>query len=105
MESQEDINFTLDQAGKTLTFTGFTIKGIPGQLTFNVQSFDSPYDVEKQEFDFQISGTDFYSHTIDGQSFTYTLGTKKYTFKVVSYVDDLVGWVNLKVKLTGKANV
>jgi len=107
METQEDIATMLDAVGESLVFTGVTIKGIPKQEVYNVQNFDSPYDVEKQDFTFQISATSFYANSLDGTSFTYThpLNPKKFTFKIISFIDDLTGWVELKVKLTGKANV
>lgn len=100
LESDEDITFALSFAGEDLNFSGVIVQGIPGQATYNIPSFDSPYDIEKQEFSFQLPSKDFFALAIKKDSlFTYTLGLKIYTFKVLSYLDDLIGWTELKVEL------
>lgn len=100
IETAEDIQTTLDIAGEDLVFELGTIKGIPGTLVYNVPSFDSPYDIEKQDFSFQISSNDFFAYVITKSTpFTYLLNNKVYNFEVTSYTDDLVGWIELRCNL------
>jgi len=100
LETQEQIDLTLSLCGEDLEFNNGTIKGIPGELVLNVQSFDSPYDVNRQEINFQVSNNDFFSLGItSGDVFLYTLLGKTYKFQIVMFTDDLTGWIELYVKL------
>ena len=102
LESEELIQTTLDLSGEDIDFCGVTIKGIPGSLVYNVQSFDSVYDIVKQDFDFQVSKRDFIVNAFNaGSLFNYSLGSKIYSFKVVKTIDDLTGWLHLFVNLEG----
>jgi hypothetical protein len=111
VESPEQILFVLDTCGEDieLDLAGVTIKAIPGHLVYNIQNFDSVYDLEKQDLNFQISSTDFYTNEIDkGEKFTYIVPnytSKQYTFEIVSFIEDFIGWVELKVKLIGVEDV
>lgn len=104
IETQEQIDFALSLAGELLEFEKGDILAIPGTIVYNISSFDSPYDIEKQDFDFQTSLKLFHEVEIGkNDTFVYTLLDKVYAFEVTSYVDDLVGWVNLRCKLVGVA--
>ena len=101
LETQEQIDVTLSHCGEPLEFSGGTILGIPGHLVYNIPSFDSPYDIEKQDFTFQVSKKDFTEVEITKNStFIYTLQDIEYTFTVLIYVDDIIGWVELSCSLT-----
>lgn len=119
VESEETITYVLDTMGELLTFPNcttelvegvetevcnpFTIRGIPGTLVYNVQNFESPYDIEKQDVTFQISKTDCYANSLArGMEFNYTLSETTYTFEVVDLIDDLIGWVEVKAILTNR---
>lgn len=100
LESQELIETTLDAAGEELNFSGNVIKGIPGSLVYNIQNFDSVYDIDKQDFDFQVSNKQFTNLGLKpGDSFVYNLSNKNYTFEIKSYIDDLTGWFQLTTNL------
>lgn len=100
IESEELIQQTLALAGEDIEFSFGTIKGIIGQDIINVQGFNSPYDIEKQDVSVQISYLDFFENVIvEKDTFTYMLGETQYKFEVISYSSDLTGWVELKVKL------
>jgi len=101
IETQEDIQFTLEMAGETITFNTFSLQAIPGDLVYNVQSYDSPYDLEKQDIDFRISYQDCLDNLVDSKDqFNYTLPntTRTVRYEVMAYTVDTTGWVNLKVK-------
>jgi hypothetical protein len=101
-EEETDIQLVLDACGETLTFPTFTLKGIPGQNVYNITSLDSPYDVERQEVIFQLSYNDFKTRSLaKGTTFTYAVSTTIYSFIIVSYIYDLMGWIELKVDITG----
>lgn len=98
-ETEAQIQETLAIAGEDIEFSFGVIKGIPGQDVINVQGFNSPYDIEKQDISFQISYLDFYENVIvEKDTFIYMLGEIQYNFEVTSYSSDLLGWVELKVK-------
>lgn len=106
IESPEQIQTTLSQAGETLTFSFGAILGIPGALIYNVSSYESPYDVEKQDINFQIATNDFLANAItSGDTFTYLSGITTYTLEVITHSDDLIGWVNLRCNLIGVSDV
>lgn len=99
-ETEKQIQELLNVVGEDLEFSFGTIKGIPGHLVYNVQNFDSPYDIEKQDVNFQISYNDFYENVIIvGDTLSYLVSDTQYTFEVTSYVADLTGWVDIRVKL------
>ena len=100
LESEELIQTTLALAGENLNFSETIIKGIPGHIVYNVQSFDSPYDIDKQDFEFQVSNKDFDSNFFNvGHIFTYLLGARCYSFKITKTINDLTGWLSLSVNL------
>jgi len=101
-ETQEQIDTMLNTAGESLNFSGGIIKGIPSQQVYNIQSLSSPYDITKQEVSFVISQKDFVAQGIvEGTEFTYVLLTKTYTFKVISFLPDFLGWIDLNVYIKG----
>lgn len=100
LESEEQINKTLELAGGPIEFPGGEIRAVPGSLVYNIPSFDSPADIEKQEFDFQVSFKDFTALGVQkDDEFTYSLLDADYLFKVDSFLNDLVGWMQLKCSL------
>jgi len=99
-ETKEQIALTLEHAGEALQFPAGVIQGIPGHLVYNVQDFSSIYDLNKQDFDFQVSNEEFTA--IGGSvrnSFLYTLLNKSYRFEIDTIVDDLTGWMQLTTNL------
>ena len=102
LESEELIQTTLDTAGEAISFSGIGIRGIPGHLVYNIQNFDSIYDIDKQDFDFQVSKADFQTNALQVDNlFTYELGSSIYTFRIIKITDDLTGWFQLSVNLEG----
>ncbi len=100
LESEELIQVTLSNCGEVLTFNSNTILGIPGSLVYNVQGFDSVYDIDKQDFDFQVSKKDFLDKGLQiDYIFTYILDVTSYSFRITKIVDDLTGWFHLSVNL------
>lgn len=100
IESPEQIQQALLISGEVLTFSFGEILGIPGHLVYNIQSFDSPYDIYKQDYSFQIAYTDFIDNGIDvNDTFNYTLYTTTFNFEILYYVQDIIGWVELRVSL------
>lgn len=100
LESEEQINKALELAGEPVEFPGGDTRAIPGSLVYNIPSFDSPADIEKQEFDFQMSFKDFTDLDVQkDDEFTYSLLEVDYLFKVDSFLNDLVGWMQLKCSL------
>lgn len=106
LESEEQIQKTLELAGEPLEFSGCTIKGIPGHLVYNIQNFDSIYDIDKQDIDFQVSKNDFKTNTLSiKDKCDYTQGKDKYCYTIIKIIDDLTGWLQLSVSLEGVTNV
>lgn len=96
LESEEQIQVTLSLCGEDIEFNAGVLKGIPGTLVYNIPSFDSPYDLDKQDFTFQVSRKDFKElELIPNDTFVYTLQDDAFNFEVTSYVDDLTGWLEL----------
>lgn len=102
LETEQQIQYSLIVAGEPITFNKGVIRGIPGQLVYNVPSFDSPYDIDKQDFTFQVSKKDFSSiGGVPEDLFTYNLLGENYSFKVLSYTNDLTGWLTLTCSFQG----
>ena len=100
-ESQEDIDNILEVTGEDLTFTLGVIKGVPMQQVYNLENLSSPYDIEKQEISFWVSEKGFsLVNIIEGIEFSYSVLTTTYTFKVISFVRDFLGFVQLKVYIS-----
>jgi len=100
LETQEQIDLTLSLAGEPMEFDNGILKGIPGELIYNVQGFDSPYDIDKQDFNFRVSNQSFFDLGIKaGDNFLYSLVGKLYKFQLISFSDDLTGWLNLRAKI------
>jgi hypothetical protein len=72
LETPAQITTTLRMAGEDIVFASktlpivppaldpvvipsYTIKAIPGDTVYNIQNYDSPFDVEKQDFIFRTS--------------------------------------------------
>ena len=106
LESEEQIQTALGLAGEELQFSGCTIRGIVGHLVYNIQNFDSPYDIDKQDIDFQVSKKDFQTNTLSIKDrCDYILGSSKYCFTITKILDDLTGWFQLSVTLDGVTDV
>ena len=90
LESEEQIQTTLALAGEELQFSGCTIRGIPGHLVYNIQNFDSIYDIDKQDIDFQVSKAEFKENTLSIKDrCDYVQGADKYCFNIIKILDDL----------------
>jgi hypothetical protein len=106
LESKEQLDTCVTLAGEWLYFPRFKIRAIPGHLVYNVQSFDSVYDMEKQDFDFQILHTDFLCNEIaENDEFVYKLNGREYTFKILACIEDLINWVQLKTSFVSSDKV
>ena len=106
LEPQNLIQTTLNLAGEKIQFSGCTIKGIPGHLVYNIQNFDSPYDIDKQDIDFQVSKQDFKNNTLElDNRFTFEQGEDQYCFRIIKIIDDLTGWLQLSVSLEDLTSV
>ncbi len=109
METEADIQRDLSIAGVDLSFVVvpvFTIKGISQQEFREVGDYGSPYNVSKQAYSFLVSAYDIRIKSIaPGQTFTMTVFSRIFTFKVDSFVEDLTGWVLMQVSMTGNSNV
>lgn len=106
METDVEIRAMLSVAGEEMEFTDGTILGVPGTATFNVTNYDSAYEVLRQEFSFRIAYTDFVDLNIVAKTtFFYHLRSMQFQFEVVSFVNDLVGWMKLNVNLVETASV
>jgi len=102
LETREQIDLTLSYCGEDIVFPYATLLAIPGHQVGNVQSYDSPYDMDIQEFSFQVGSQEALALGVtNSDSFTYTLNNKDYFFTILSIVDDLLGWLELRVKFTG----
>jgi hypothetical protein len=114
LESPEQIECTLALAGETLTFpailnqeeevtrAAFTLRGIPGQVVYNLQGYESPADADKQDVVFLVAEKDVTTFGLEEQDlFTYIHpnSVKTFTFKVNSFFLDFTGWVRLRVTL------
>jgi len=107
METYEDIQFMLSDIGQLLTFTAFTMYGIPEIDRTFYEMEQSFSQVEPLDWAFIVSTQDCNTHSIViGNTFTITDGTYTFTFTVSRphqpYGD---GWSRLPVNLTARANV
>jgi hypothetical protein len=99
-ETLEMIQLCLDTAGEELAFLEGSIKAIPGVSVYSIQSYSSPFDVEKQVYSFMTSITYFQTLIIEvGSEFTLTLGTRVHTFTVSSWNETEPNWIKLRVDL------
>lgn len=106
----EPIDKALTLVGDTLTFTGFTIKGIPGfSINLLHRGEDVIKSIEVPMYNFRISTADSLAHNIvKDMTFTYTdrQNTFVFTFKTESNpIPDLTGWSRLNVNYISKTAV
>ena len=101
----EPIAETLQTCGTLLTFSQFEIYGIPG---FQTQVFykgeQSVYEVERQDFAFQVSTSDCYENSITTDlTFYIEDETYRYYFSIDRPpISDLTGWSKLNVIFNSK---
>lgn len=96
----EPITKALTLAGHTLEFSGFDIKGVVGfNLSILLRGEQTLYEIEKQNFSFQVSSIDVFDNEIvEGMEFTMEDSNSIYTFSVERPpIDDLTGWAELHV--------
>lgn len=106
METQEQINKVLSTMGEKLEFSSETILAIPGFDLYSIQSYDSPYDIKKQDFYFQLSLRDFIDNGFaKGDTFIYKNLSREYEFTLDSFTDLLDGWIEIQAKLGTVTNV
>lgn len=96
----EPIAETLQTCGTLLTFGQFELYGIPGfqtQVLYKGES--SVYEVERQEFAFQVSTQDCYDNNVAvDMVFTIEDTTYRYYFSIDRPpIPDLTGWSKLNV--------
>jgi hypothetical protein len=106
-EDEELIQLVLDAAGETLTFSGFTIKGIPGfELQILYKGEESLYEVERQNISFHTSVHDLAVNSVtDADEFTCSDRTYLYTFVVEGIEPDFTGWAFMKVSFKSRVLV
>lgn len=101
----ELIDKALSIGGVTLTFDDFTIKGFPGfNLTRLYRGEQSLYEIEKQNFSFQIATKDVVKYDISAND-TLTISDNVYLYDFIVELDpihDLTGWSELHVNFQGK---
>jgi hypothetical protein len=101
-ETPEQIQTMLATAGEDLTFSFGTIKGIPEESVYQIQTGNTATLIDKQEVSFRIASIDFFSHVIVVKNqFTYILDNHIWTFEIISHIPDYLGWVKLNVKVIG----
>ena len=106
LETESMIQQTLALAGEPLVFSSGIIYGIPGEDLYDIQGYNSPYDIKKQSYIFQVSANDLVTNGIKARdTFTYTVGTRQFTFSVLSFPEDLTGWAMVAVNLESIADV
>lgn len=92
-ETEAQRQIALQTAGYLLTFTGFTVYGIPGfsmSLLYNGER--SVYGTDKQDFTFTLSALDVQTNSIArGSSFSMVDSASTYTFLVTDVIPDLEG--------------
>jgi hypothetical protein len=101
----EDVTGTLDIVGTDLEFDAFTVKGIPGFSTsILVKGEVSLYEVEVQNFTFQVSTLDCINNDlVQDLLFTIADTSYSYTFKVDRPpINDLTGWSKLHANYVSK---
>ena len=102
---EEPIDRVLNLTGTLLTFADFEIYGLAGFNTSVLYKGElSLYEVEKQNFTFQVATADCsLSNIIRDITFTITDGIYVYTFKLDrDPISDLTGWSKLNVNFVGK---
>jgi hypothetical protein len=98
VETPARIQKILDISGEDLVFTLGTIKAVPGVSIYSIENYSSPFDIEKQVYSFTTSVVYYKSFTITvGDTFTYTIGTRIYTFSVASFLEVEPNWIRLRV--------
>lgn len=99
-ETPEQIKLALDTAGVSLYFNGNEVKAIPGQRIALMADYHSIYDVEKQNYTFQLSTQDIVTHVIEHDTpFSYITDTHQYDFEVRSPKPDMTGWTKIDADL------
>lgn len=100
IESEVLIQKALKLAGEELVFANVTILGVSSSIIITTPNYGSPYDVQKQVNSFMVSGRDiFEAGIVPKDTFTYTAGGRIYTFVIVSFAEDLLGWIEMVVNL------
>lgn len=102
---QEPIEKCLAISGVGMDFGIFQILGIPGfNISVLYKGEQSLYEIERQNFSFQISTEDAVKYQITGEEiFTMNISVREYRFKVERSIEDLTGWTKLSTSyLSGK---
>ena len=104
LETFEQIEQALNVAGETISFDKGTFKAIPGQVVYNIPSYDSPYDVNKQDISFRTALKYIKDYEIlPEETFIYKIESlaTEYTFKCKVFINDFTGWVQILCNLEG----
>lgn len=101
----EPISEALQTCGTILTFSQFEIYGIPGFQTQVLYRGESTvYEVERQDFSFQVATEDCYENVVTVDlTFYIEDNTYRYYFSIDRPpVSDLTGWSKLNVIFVSK---
>jgi hypothetical protein len=122
LETSAQITTCLNMAGEDVTFAARTlpivppatdpevlpsyiIKAIPGDTVYNIQNYNSPYDIERQDYVFRTSEQLSITNEIRvGDLFIYgrsNTSGRTYNFRIISIISDSTGWVAIKATLSG----
>lgn len=92
--------------GEELSFPGFTLYGFPSSNVFNIPAYESPYDLEKEEFYLRMSTKDFITNCLEpGVEFEVNVKYAKFGFSIMSFNHDMTGWTKVNLNYTGMAYV
>lgn len=106
METQAQVDNILSIAGELLEFSSGNILAIPGFDIYSIQGYDSPYDIKKQDFLFQLSLKDFIDNGLSkGDTFIYKNLSREYEFSIESFTDLIDGWIEIQAALGQVTNV
>ncbi len=100
VESETMIAAALEIAGVPMSFSTGDILGFPGQQVQLFADMSSPYDVENQNFSWQVVQDDLDSlNIVVGSIFQYSARNVTYSFEVLSIEPDMTGWSKLRAEM------
>jgi hypothetical protein len=106
MESVDILQDTMDRVGVDLVFASGTIKGISEQKIEDISDYSSPYSVSKNAYSFIVLMSSIKELEVSANDeFTLTVFSRKFTFLVGTFTEDLTGFVLMYVTMTGVEDV
>jgi len=106
LESKEDIDFALKEAGEDIKFCCGTLRAVPGSDMYIVQNVAN--DIEVQQIVFMSSEEELKRLNIaEGDLFTYTHPNLRtiYQLKVSGLLFDFTGWGQIYASYQGVQSV